>query len=100
MQPTNVAAKSRGMSPEVFATVSPNPFNDNSSVMYRLDAPATVGIALYNTDGREIKVLVNKKLKAGTYTEKWSGNDLIKGAYFIKITKDGEVKQTIKVVKG
>jgi hypothetical protein len=86
--------------PEVFATVSPNPFVDNSSIMYRLDAPAAVNISLFNSDGRELKVLVNKNLKAGTYTEKWSGNNLNKGAYFIRVTKDGEVKQTIKVVKG
>ena len=86
--------------PEVFATVSPNPFVDNSSIMYHLDAPAAVNISLFNADGRELKVLVNKNLKAGTYTEKWSGNDLNKGAYFIRVTKDGEVKQTIKVVKG
>ena len=86
--------------PEVFATVSPNPFVDNSSIMYRLDAPAAVGISLFNADGRELKVLVNKNLKAGTYIERWSGNDLNKGAYFIRVSKDGEVKQTIKVVKG
>ncbi len=86
--------------PEVIATVSPNPFVDNSSIMYRLDAPAAVGISLFNADGRELKVLVNKNLKAGTYIEKWNGNNLNKGAYFIRVTKDGEVKQTIKVVKG
>ena len=86
--------------PEVIATVSPNPFVDNSSIMYRLDAPAAVGISLFNADGRELKVLVNKNLKAGTYIEKWNGSNLNKGAYFIRVTKDGEVKQTIKVVKG
>ena len=36
----------------------------------------------------------------GTYTEKWNGKDLTKGIYFIKVVKDGEVKQTIKVMKG
>ena len=86
--------------PEVFANVSPNPFVDNSLIKYHLDAPATVSISLFNADGRQLKVLVNKNLKAGTYTERWSGNDLNKGAYFIRIAKDGEVKQTIKVVKG
>ena len=86
--------------PEVFATVSPNPFVDNNSISYHLDAPANVTISLFNADGRQLKVLVNKNLKAGTYNEKWSGNDLNKGSYFIRVTKNGEVKQTVKVVKG
>jgi hypothetical protein len=86
--------------PEVFATVSPNPFVDNSTIVYHLDAPAAVNIALYNAEGQQVKVLVNKKQEAGTYTEKWNGSGLPKGAYFIKVIKDGKVKQGIRLVKG
>jgi hypothetical protein len=86
--------------PEVFAKVSPNPFVDNSVITYRIDAPAAVNITLVNAEGQLVKQLVNKNLKPGTYTEKVGSNELIKGVYFIKIAKDGEVKQTIKVVKG
>ena len=86
--------------PEVFAKVSPNPFVDNSIITYHLDAPASISISLVNVEGQLVKQLVNKNLKAGTYTEKIDSNGLTNGIYFIKIVKDGEVKQTIKLIKG
>jgi hypothetical protein len=86
--------------PEVFAKVSPNPFADNSIITYHLDAPAAISISMVNAEGQQVKQLVSKKLKAGTYTEKIGSSELTNGVYFIKIAKDGEVKQTIKVVKG
>ena len=86
--------------PEIFAKVSPNPVVDNGTITYHLDNAAAINISLMTADGQTIKTLVNKNVKAGTYTEKWNGGQLTKGVYFIKITKDGEVKQTLKVVKG
>lgn len=86
--------------PEVFAKVSPNPFVDNSVITYHLDTPSDINISIVNAEGQEVKQLVNQRLKAGTYTEKIGSSKLTKGVYFIKITKDGELKQTLKVVKG
>ncbi len=86
--------------PEVIATNSPNPFVGTSTVKFHLEAPAQVGIALYDANGNQVKMIANKSLKAGTYTENWNGGNLLKGVYYIKISKDGVVKQTMKVVKG
>jgi Domain of unknown function (DUF4331)/Secretion system C-terminal sorting domain len=86
--------------PEVFAKVSPNPFADNSVITYHIDAPASISISLVNAEGKLVKQLVNRNLKAGTYTEKIGNTGLSSGIYFIKIFKDGEVKQTLKLVKG
>jgi hypothetical protein len=86
--------------PEVFAKVSPNPFVDNGTITYHVDNTARVSISLVNAQGQQIKMLVDKNVKPGTYTEKWNGRELSKGIYFIKVVKDGEVKQTLKVVKG
>jgi hypothetical protein len=85
--------------PEVFATVSPNPFVDNSVVRYHLDETAQVNISLYSADGKLVQVLVNEKLKAGTYTQNWNGADLKTGSYFIQVNKNGAVKQNISLVK-
>ena len=85
--------------PEVFATVNPNPFVDNSVVRYHLDETAQVNISLYSADGKLVKVLVNKKLNAGTYTQNWNGADLKTGSYFIQVNKNGAVKQNISLVK-
>jgi len=87
-------------SPEVFAKVSPNPFAENSIITYHLDVNAVINISLLNAEGQEVKQLANKNLKAGTYTEKIGSSKLANGIYFIRISKDGEVKQTIKVIKG
>ena len=86
--------------PEVFAKVSPNPFADNGTITYHVDNTARVSISLVNAEGQQIKMLVDKNVKPGTYTEKWNGRELGKGIYFIKVVKDGEVKQTLKVIKG
>lgn len=86
--------------PEVIATTSPNPIVESSTIRYRLDETSQINISLYNMEGRQVKVLVNKNLKAGTYTENWNGSGLTKGVYFIKVSKDGVMKQSLKVIKG
>ena len=86
--------------PEVFAKISPNPFTENGTITYHVENTARVNISLVNAEGQQIKMLVDKNVKPGTYTEKWNGRELGKGIYFIKVVKDGEVKQTLKVIKG
>ncbi len=86
--------------PEVTATASPNPFVDNSVIRYRLAEDAHVTITVYDVKGNEVKMLVNKNMKAGTYTQSWNGGNLLKGIYFVKVAKDGVVKQSLRVVKG
>lgn len=86
--------------PEVIATTSPNPFVSSSTIRYHLDATSQINISVYDVQGHQVKVLVNKTLKPGTYTQSWNGSDLTKGIYFIKVSKNGEVKQSLRVVKG
>ena len=85
--------------PEVFMSTSPNPFVENTTVQYRLESPAQVNIAVIDAQGKEIAVLVNKKQNAGTYTQSFKGAALGKGVYFVRISKNGEVKQTLRAVK-
>ncbi len=86
--------------PEVIATTSPNPVVGSSTIKYRLDVAAKVNIEVYNQEGKMVKVLVDKNLQPGTYTETWNGNGLVKGIYFIQISKNGIAKQNLKIVKG
>jgi hypothetical protein len=85
--------------PEVIMKTSPNPFVDNTTIQYQLKTPAQISIAVYDAQGKAIKVLVNKRQDAGSYTEQFSGKELGAGIYFIKVSQDGAVKQTLKVVK-
>ncbi len=86
--------------PEVFAFATPSPFVSTNTIKYHLDAASKINIEVYNEAGKMVKVIANKRVEAGTYTENWNGNGLLKGVYFIQISKNGIAKQNIRVVKG
>ena len=86
--------------PEVVATTSPNPFIGNNTVKYRLDAAAKVKIEVFNETGNLVKVLLDKNLDPGIYTQNWNSTGMLKGVYFIHISKNGITKQNLRVVKG
>ncbi len=96
----NTSSALQVAAPDVFALVSPNPFVDNGVIKYHIEQDAQVTINLYSADGVLVKTLVNKNLKAGSYSQSWNGSNLQKGAYFIQVSKDGVSKQNIRVVKG
>ena len=85
--------------PGIIATSSPNPVANNNMVRYKLDQPGQVQIVVYDELGKPLQTLVNKNHNAGTYDIQWSTAGLARGAYFINIMKNGEVKQTIRLVK-
>ena len=86
--------------PEVFAFATPSPFVSTNTIKYHLDAASKINIEVYNEAGKMVKVIANKRVEAGTYTENWNGNGLVKGVYFIQISKNGIAKQNLRVVKG
>ena len=86
--------------PEVVMKTSPNPFVESTTIQYQLDAPAQISISVFDAQGKEVRMLTNKQQKAGSYTETFNGKDLAPGVYFIKVSKDGFLKQTLKIVKG
>ncbi len=85
--------------PEIIVKTSPNPFAGNTSIQYQLKTGAQINITVYDAQGTEVKVLVNKQQAAGSYTENFNASGLAAGVYFIKVVKDGVVKQTLRVVK-
>jgi hypothetical protein len=93
MQPLGLA------SPGIEIATSPNPISDNNTLRYHVAAPSKVTIMLYDASGKPVKVLVNKKVEAGTYTLGWNANGMAKGSYFISGSKDNGPKQSLKVVK-
>ena len=86
--------------PEVLMKTSPNPFVDNTIIQYQLKTAAQVNIEVFDAQGNRVKMLVNKRMQQGTYTEIFNGKSLDAGIYFLRISKDGVVKQTVKIVKG
>lgn len=85
--------------PELVMKTSPNPFVDNTTIQYQVSTASQVTIAVYDVQGNQVKVLLNKAQEAGSYTQAFNAKGLAAGIYFIKVSKDGVVKQTLKVVK-
>jgi hypothetical protein len=85
--------------PEVIATATPNPVSSVNTLRYKLDSDANVQITVNDALGKPIRVLANKRQEAGTYTLNWQSQQLTKGTYFITIAKNGEIKQTIRIIK-
>ncbi|MEP6597197.1 MAG: DUF4331 family protein [Ginsengibacter sp.] len=85
--------------PEVFAMASPNPVVNTSRLTYRVQSPSQIMITVVDVAGKTVKVLANKKQDAGNYTIEWNAGSLAKGSYFISISKNGAVKQTLPLIK-
>ena len=101
MRSAPAASSSLGLaSPEVILSATPNPVISRTRVTYRVTSPGIVQVLVSDAQGRVTKVLVNAKQEAGTYNLDWDAAGVTKGFYFISILKDGEVKQTLRVVKG
>ncbi len=86
-------------SPGLEIATSPNPMSSSNTLRYHVAVPSLVNILLYDAAGKPVKVLVNKKVEAGTYTTQWNANGMAKGSYFISGSKDNGTKQTVTVVK-
>jgi hypothetical protein len=86
-------------SPEMNLRSFPNPVKNITSVKYSVDASSQVKIAAFDMQGKLIKVLIDKKHEQGTFETNFDLSNLAQGTYLIAAFKNGQVKQTIKVVK-
>jgi len=67
----------------------PNPFNPVTNIKYEIAKSGFVTLKVYDVIGREVAMLLNKNLKAGTYETTYNGENLTSGIYFYKITAEG-----------
>lgn len=68
----------------------PNPFNPQTTIRYRVDAPAPVRLDVYDVRGRKVKSLVNRRQPAGDYSLRWNGTNAVNepaasGIYFLRL---------------
>ena len=76
-----------------------NPISNSNTLRYHVAVPSTVTIMLYDGSGKPLKMLVHKKVEAGTYNVQWSAAGMPGGPYFISASKDNGTKQTVTLVK-
>lgn len=71
----------------------PNPFNGISNIEFSIPfevkrQTAKVKLIVSDISGREIAVLVNSSLTAGTYKYQWNSGDIASGIYFYTLKTD------------
>ena len=75
----------------------PNPFNPTTNLKFQMPNEAFVKLIVFDVLGREIAVLVNEELNAGTYEVEFDGTNLPSGVYFYKLVS-GDFVETKKMV--
>jgi len=63
----------------------PNPFNPVTKIKFEIPKTSIVKIRIFDISGREITVLLNEKLNAGSFEIKWNASNFASGVYFYKI---------------
>jgi hypothetical protein len=75
----------------------PNPFNPKTHFEFKISNSGFVNITVYDLLGREIAMIVNENLSAGTYTAEWDGSNHPSGIYFYRL-QSGEYTETKKMI--
>lgn len=87
-------------SPASMISAIPSLVTSRSKIMYHLATPSAVQIIISDAQGRKLKVLTNARQAAGNYSTDWDASGVSKGVYFVTLIQDGQVKQTLRLVRG
>ena len=91
-------------------SVSPNPFNPVTRIVYTVaatgrspDAPLPVILSIFDVRGREVARLVEGNAQPGRYEITWNGQStdnrpLPSGLYFVRLTVDGVTAKAVKAM--
>jgi len=53
----------------------PNPFNNQTEIVYQLPEAVFVNLSIYNSLGHKIRTLISNIQEAGHYAARWDGKD-------------------------
>jgi len=76
----------------------PNPFNSESKIRYKIEKTSLVKIIVFDIQGKEISILINKKLSSGSYEVNFNAGSLSSGIYFYSLLINGERIDTKKMI--
>ena len=66
----------------------PNPFNPKTQIKFEVKNSSTVKLEIFDLLGREVSILLNKKLQPGTYQIDFEMSGLNSGVYFYKLSTE------------
>lgn len=75
----------------------PNPFNNSSKFKFETGKLGNVKISVYDIQGREVQIILNKKLIPGIYEVNFDGSGLNSGVYFYKMSA-GNYNETKRMI--
>ncbi len=75
----------------------PNPFIDVTHLKYHLSETGHVTIAVYDLNGKLIKVIADGEKAAGNYEEQLNGAALPSGIFIATLKVDGQTIQSVKM---
>ncbi|MBN1633528.1 MAG: T9SS type A sorting domain-containing protein [Ignavibacteria bacterium] len=86
--------------PETFYLLQnyPNPFNSMTNIKFEIPNAGNVKIKVFDVTGKEVSILVNENLQAGTYEVRFNAGDLPSGIYFYSLIVDDIFISTKKFV--
>jgi len=75
----------------------PNPFNPETTIEYVVPSDGPVSLTVFDTRGRQVRVLVDERKPAGRHAVSWDGRDddghpLASGVYFHRFEAAGETR--------
>ena len=69
----------------------PNPFNPRTTISYDLPAAAPVRLAVYDARGRQVAVLADGLVPAGSHSLVFDASDLASGVYVYRLQAGNDV---------
>ncbi|HQJ74121.1 MAG TPA: lamin tail domain-containing protein [Bacteroidota bacterium] len=70
----------------------PNPFNPSTQINFSIPSEKHVTLKIYDLLGKEVRTLINRNLKAGSYNISFEAKNLTSGIYFYKLETDDFVQ--------
>ncbi|OQP57431.1 cellulase family glycosylhydrolase [Niastella populi] len=90
----------RSTTPAAGATLQayPNPFRQNNTIVFNMEQAGHVYLSVFDLTGKEVAVLVNGNLQAGSHRADFEPRRLPAGLYTLKLVHNGKITTT-KLVK-
>ena len=102
---TSVSEYEKNYSPLTFNLEQnyPNPFNASTTIVYQLNQPGEIEIAIYNLLGEKIKTIINENKQSGKYSIIWDGTDFAgkpvsSGCYFYQLIANNSFSKIKKML--
>lgn len=76
----------------------PNPFNAGTKINFKLPKQSFIQLKIFDITGREVSVLINESLNAGSFDVLFNPENLSSGVYFYSLYAEGKLIGTKRML--